>query len=153
MTNTFGTTGATSHSQNISGLENENSYIYYVRCMDSSGNKNTNDFSVSFSINSNLTPIYRLYNTLTGVHLYTRGEADRNAVMNKWPEFEFTDGVPAFYASLTNDGKTPIYRLYNTRTGVHLYTRGADDRDAVLNKWSDFEFTDGVPAFYASLTQ
>jgi len=48
------------------------------------------------------TPIYRLYNTRTGVHLYTRGEADRDKILTKFPDFEFTDGVPAFYASLVN---------------------------------------------------
>ncbi len=99
------------------------------------------------------TPIYRLYNTKTGVHLYTRGEADRNKVLAKWPEFEYTDGGPAFWASLTqNTGLTAIYRLYNTKTGVHLYTRGEADRNKVLAKWPEFEYTDGGPTFYASLT-
>ncbi len=113
-------------------------------------NKNyiiTEDVSVYFG----LTPIYRLYNKSNGVHLYTRGKYDGNKILSKWSDFEFTDGEPAFYASLTDDGTTPIYRLYNTRTGVHLYTRGVEDRDKILSKWSDFEFTDGEPAFYASL--
>ena len=97
------------------------------------------------------TPIYRLYNNKTGAHLYTRGEADRDKILNKYPDFEFTDAGPAFYASLTDDGTTPIYRLYNTKTGVHLYARGKEDRDKVMNKWTEFEFTDGYPAFYARL--
>jgi uncharacterized protein (TIGR02145 family) len=98
-----------------------------------------------------LTPIYRLYNTKNGMYLYTRGEADKNHVTGTWPEFEFTDGVPAFYASLMNngDGTTPIFRLYNTKNGAYLYTRGTADRDHVLNTWPEFEYTDGVPAFYA----
>jgi hypothetical protein len=101
---------------------------------------------------STKTAIYRLYNKATGVHLYTKGFNDREYILNKWSDFEFTDGVPAFYASLIDQsGLTPIYRLYNTVTGVHLYTKGVADRDYILNKWSDFEFTDGVPAFYASL--
>ncbi len=95
------------------------------------------------------TPLYRLFNKRTGAHLYTRGEVDRDKILSKWSDFEFTDGGPAFYASLTDDGTTPIFRLYNTRTGVHLYTKGVEDRDKILSKWSDFEFTDGGPAFYA----
>ncbi len=98
------------------------------------------------------TAIYRLYNTRTGVHLYTRGANDRNKILGKYSDFEFTDGAPAFYASLSDDGTTPIYRLYNRRTGVHLYTRGANDRNKILGKYRDFEFTDGEPVFYASLT-
>ncbi len=100
-----------------------------------------------------LTPIYRLFNKRTGVHLYTRGEADRDKILAKWSDFEFTDNAPAFYASLIDDGTTPIYRLFNKRTGVHLYTRGEADRNKILAKWSDFEFTDNAPAFYASLVQ
>ena len=109
-------------------------------------------FYASLTERDGLTPIYRLYNTLNGMYLYTRGDADKAHVMNTWPEFEFTDGVPAFYASLTTqDGLTPMYRLYNTLNGAYLYTRGDADRDHVLNTWPEFEFTDGVPAFYASL--
>lgn len=100
-----------------------------------------------------LTPIYRLYNTKNGMYLYTRGEVDRDYVLHKWPEFEFTDGTPSFYASLTpHAGLTPIYRLFNTKTGAYLYTRGEVDRDYILNKYKDFEFTDGFAAFYADLT-
>ncbi len=96
-------------------------------------------------------PIYRLYNKRTNGHLYTRGETDRDKVLAKWHDFEYTDSAPAFYASLTDDGTTPIYRLYNKRTGVHLYTRGKADRDKILAKYKDFEFTDNAPVFYASL--
>ncbi|MDD5396699.1 MAG: SpoIID/LytB domain-containing protein [Candidatus Moranbacteria bacterium] len=100
-----------------------------------------------------LTPIYRLYNTKNGAYLYTRGEADRDYVLNKYKDFEFTDGVASFYASLTmQDGLTPIYRLFNTKNGMFLYTRGATDRDYVMSKWPEFEFTDGIPAFYADTT-
>jgi len=107
---------------------------------------------VDTSIYPGLTPIYRLYSRTSGAHLYTRGRIDANNVLSKYPDFEFTDGRPAFYASLTpQPGLTPIYRLFNTVSGVHLYTRGEADRDKVLSKWPAFEFTDGRPAFYASL--
>jgi len=98
------------------------------------------------------TSIYRLYNKKTGTQLYARGQADRDKILNKYPDFEFTDGAPAFYASTSNDGNTPMYRLYNTRTGAQLYTKGEADRDKILNKWHDFEFTDGGPAFYAAMS-
>ncbi len=109
-------------------------------------------FYASLTERPGLTPIYRLYNTRTGAQLYTRGEADKNKILTKFKDFEFTDGTPAFYASLTDDGTTPIYRLYNTRTGMQLYTRGETDKNKILTKFRDFEFTDDGPAFYASLT-
>ncbi len=102
----------------------------------------------------NKIAVYRLFNTKTGAQLYTRGEADRDKILRKWPEFKFTDGTPAFYADIKpNKNLTPIYRLYNTKTGAQLYTRGEADRDKILRKWpDDFEFSDGTPAFYASLS-
>ena len=109
-------------------------------------------FCANLKPKEGLTPIYRLYNRRTGVHLYVRGDQDKNKVLNKWHDFEFTDGEPAFWASLTQKpGLTPIYRLYNRRTGTHLYTIGQQDKDKILNKWHDFEFTDGEPAFWADL--
>ncbi|PIR70650.1 MAG: hypothetical protein COU46_00360, partial [Candidatus Niyogibacteria bacterium CG10_big_fil_rev_8_21_14_0_10_42_19] len=65
MTGTFSTTGGTSHSTNVSGLSDGNTYNYYVRCKDASiaGNTNTTDYLISFSIatsfgsSSRFTPV------------------------------------------------------------------------------------------------
>ena len=51
MTNTFTTTGATTHSTILSGLASQ-SYSFYVRCADALGNANTNDFVIAFSVGS-----------------------------------------------------------------------------------------------------
>ena len=50
MTNTFSTTGGTSHSQLITGLVDGGNYNYYVRCNDTLGNYNTDDYAISFRI-------------------------------------------------------------------------------------------------------
>ncbi|MFH1714026.1 MAG: fibronectin type III domain-containing protein [Candidatus Nealsonbacteria bacterium] len=52
MTNTFSTTGNTSHSTIVSGLSNGNTYNYYVKCQDvaSSPNANITDYNISFSV-------------------------------------------------------------------------------------------------------
>jgi len=52
MTSTFSTTGGTSHSATVPDLQNGTSYNYYVRCNDTSGNYNTDDFRISFSVAS-----------------------------------------------------------------------------------------------------
>ncbi len=52
ISDTFGTTGGTSHSASISGLSNSTSYAYYVRCSDGSGNANASDYSISFSVSA-----------------------------------------------------------------------------------------------------
>ena len=52
MTNTFTNTDSTQHSTLITNLEDGQTYIYYVRCNDIEGNYNTDDFNITFSINS-----------------------------------------------------------------------------------------------------
>lgn len=50
MTTTFTTTGGTTHSRTVSGLSNGSTYSYYVRCSDSSGRQNSDDFAISFTV-------------------------------------------------------------------------------------------------------
>ena len=50
MPNTFSTTGGTTHSTTVTGLVNGGSYSYYVRCQDTAGNPNTNDFAIAFTV-------------------------------------------------------------------------------------------------------
>ena len=50
MTNVFSGTGGTAHSTTVSGLVNGGSYSYYVRCQDSTGNANADDFVITFSV-------------------------------------------------------------------------------------------------------
>ncbi|MCK5475193.1 MAG: fibronectin type III domain-containing protein, partial [Candidatus Pacebacteria bacterium] len=58
MTNTFTTTGATTHSQTITGLTDGNTYNYYIRCTDTLNNINTNDYLITFSVDmpADITP-------------------------------------------------------------------------------------------------
>ena len=55
MTNTFATTGGTSHATPVSGLTDGSTYTYYVRCIDAAGNANTTDGAISFSIATSST--------------------------------------------------------------------------------------------------
>src|SRR3989344_8055785 len=52
MTNTFSSTGGTTHNSSVSGLVNGQGYTYYVKCRDSAGNVNPDDFTISFSVAS-----------------------------------------------------------------------------------------------------
>ena len=44
MTNTFTTTGSTSHSTLVTGLTDGQTYNYYVRCRDIAINANVDDY-------------------------------------------------------------------------------------------------------------
>ena len=52
QTTPFTTTGATVHSTTQTGLVNGGSYVYYVRCRDTSGNATTADTTISFAVAS-----------------------------------------------------------------------------------------------------
>ncbi len=52
MTNTFSSTGGTLHTTVVTNLQDGTSYIYYVRCIDTSDNANLTDFPISFSLKS-----------------------------------------------------------------------------------------------------
>jgi len=43
-------TGGFSHVTSVSGITTEGTYLYYVRCQDTAGNTNTDDFTISFLI-------------------------------------------------------------------------------------------------------
>src|SRR3989344_7075171 len=58
MRGTFTTTAATYHSTPLLNLVSENTYTYYVRCMDNFGNANTQDYVITFSVAASETPAY-----------------------------------------------------------------------------------------------
>jgi PKD repeat protein len=51
MTNSL-TAAGTAHSAIVTGLSNGSSYSYFVRCSDPSGNANSDDFTISFSVSA-----------------------------------------------------------------------------------------------------
>ena len=50
MTNTFTNTGGTAQSTQVTGLVDGSSYTYYIRCQDTSGNANPDDYAITFSV-------------------------------------------------------------------------------------------------------
>ncbi len=55
MTNVFGTTGGTAQSTVVTGLADGASYTYYVRCQDSVGNTDSDDFVIGFAVSTAAT--------------------------------------------------------------------------------------------------
>ncbi|HFC10984.1 MAG TPA: hypothetical protein ENJ75_02225 [Candidatus Kaiserbacteria bacterium] len=57
MTNAFGTTGGTTHTENLTGLTSNTPYTYYVRCEDTVGNDMVASANASFTTTTvNTTP-------------------------------------------------------------------------------------------------
>jgi hypothetical protein len=93
---------------------------------------------------ANALPLYRLYNLQRGSHYYTLNVTERNTLVNAapppWDEPDQRtigwrdEGVEGYmYAASSDDpSATRIYRLYNTDTGVHLFTDNVTQRKEVL---------------------
>jgi hypothetical protein len=52
MANSFSYTGDLTHTQLITGLHDEHTYTYYVKCQDPAGNPDLDDYAISFYIDS-----------------------------------------------------------------------------------------------------
>ncbi len=72
--------------------------------------------------------MYRLYNTISGEHLYTADKNERR-VLVKMSAWNY-EGI-GWFAPVTSN--TPVYRLYNPKTGGHHYTKDANEKN-VLTK-------------------
>lgn len=50
MSNNFDQTASTTHTKTITGLSQDSSYTYYLRCADASDNKNIESYQINFSV-------------------------------------------------------------------------------------------------------
>lgn len=75
------------------------------------------------------TPLYRLYNKVTGKHYYTLDIIERDGLQQRDWTYEANEG---FMFRTQTTGTSVVYRLYNTATGTHLYTESAGVRNFIL---------------------
>lgn len=80
---------------------------------------------------ASLSPVYRFYNLVSGTHFYTVSETEKNHVIASWPDIFSYEGISWYASSVEGAGWSPIYRFFNTKTGVHFYTASAAERDQV----------------------
>ena len=86
-----------------------------------------------FSINQQITEMYRLYNPNSGEHFYTASEGERNMLTGVGWRYE---GVGWTAPSTSN---TPVYRMYNANGGEHHYTTSAGERDMLVGVGWNYE--------------
>jgi hypothetical protein len=81
----------------------------------------------------NAVPIYRFWSAKFQAHFYTMREAERDKLINQYPDVWAAEGV-AFYA-YTEDARpadtSPVYRFWSGR--AHFYAIDSAERDKLLN--------------------
>lgn len=71
-------------------------------------------------------PIYRFFNRVTGQHLYTPSEIEKEAVM-ELDNYNF-EGIAFYGYNERVENTEPLYRFYNTELDVHFYTTSETQR-------------------------
>jgi hypothetical protein len=94
-----------------------------------------------------VAPVYRFFNSNTGVHLYTASEAERDYVTNNLTNYT-SEGVAYYGYETQEEGTVPLYRLYSPELDAHFYTPSAEEKDAFLETSNyQLEGDNGI-AFY-----
>ena len=94
--------------------------------------------------------MYRFFNTLTGGHLYTTSEVERDYIINNLPHYNYEG--PKFHVFGHQFPETvAAFRFFNNNTGIHLYTISELERDYILANLPNYSM-EGVK-FYVHKTQ
>ena len=93
------------------------------------------------------SPVYRFFNTSTGIHLYTVDENERAFVEENLDNYT-AEGTPYYGYDTQVEGTVPLYRFYNAGLDAHFYTPNTEERDFFIES-PDYvaEGGDGI-AFY-----
>lgn len=78
-----------------------------------------------------VVPVYRLFNTDTGVHLYTASQIERDAVTDNLPNYEY-EGIAYHGYESQQEDTVPLYRFYNSSLDAHFYTPSTAEKDEFL---------------------
>ena len=116
--------------------------MYYIGLVYKDGIAATTFYIANTGIN--LIPVYRMYNPVSGEHLYTTDAYEVSVIYRTqgWGK----EGI-AWY---TTDFGTPVYRLYNPLLGNHLYTSDKYEISVITKTRGWVLDFNGEPVMYAS---
>ena len=84
-------------------------------------------------------PVYRMYNTRTSEHLYTRIKREYDACGEGSYADWRAEGIAWYAPAAGTEGARPVWRLYNLVSGDHHYTTSETERAQLLDSgdWRD----------------
>ncbi len=142
MPNTFTRTGSTTHSTQITGLQDGKSYNYYVKCQDTSSNV-SNDYHISFAVASaGGTTLTLSAGSPTGVLTAgtTQATISLTTNVNATCKYATTSGVS--YASMPSTFTTTGSKTHSTQvtglqngTSYNYYVKCQDTSSNLSNDY------------------
>ncbi len=144
MINTFTITGGTTHSRGLTGLQNGQTYNYYVRCQDQAGNMNPTDYLISFMVvspSSDTTAPIISSVVASGI---TSSGATITWMTNELSDSQIYYGTTASYGSQTALNSTLLTSHAQSLSGLQpstLYHYQTRSRDAAGNQGASGDFT------------
>jgi hypothetical protein len=96
-------------------------------------------FKITKNVNSSTKyiPVYRLWNKKSGEHLYTADSNERDTLVAlQWGINEGVKWNSLLNADTVTDA-TPVYRVFNQKSGEHLFTKDQNEANTLITKFSD----------------
>jgi hypothetical protein len=106
------------------------------RAADNAGNTGAWSTPQSFSVVAappvSLTPVWRFFNFKQGVHFFTASAAEMASVRDTLSKVYVLESVAYYLNTANSDNKTPLYRFFNFKQGVHFYTASEAEKNNVV---------------------
>lgn len=86
-------------------------------------------------------PVYRFYNSRQAVHFYTASAVEKQNVIDHLSSTYHFEGVAYTINTGNPANNKPLYRFFNTKTGVHFYTASESEKaNTIANLSSTFNY-------------
>jgi hypothetical protein len=76
---------------------------------------------------SDTIDVFRFFDTKSGEHFFTTSEGERDNVIKNLPTYKFEGVAFQAYAQEGGEGTLTLDRFFNTKTGVHHFSAGAEE--------------------------
>lgn len=141
---------ADANESNIIQQESDAGNLSYNYEGESFSALNSNLDSLTGAIINEAAPVYRLFNTDTGAHLFTMDVNEKDYITDNLDNYSL-EGIAyyAFASEQENIEATPLYRMLNNDTGSHLFTSDRQEFTYIKDNLDNFSIeADNGIAFY-----
>ncbi len=113
-------------------------------------NIDNNRFTSSVILSTQKTPIYRFWSKKNQGHFYTASLAEKDYIINHYDDYVWKyEGVAYNTPDSSVSNAVPVYRFWSKKNQGHFYTASEEEKNLVINKYSDDVWHYEGIAYYA----